>query len=115
MKQFLNTMYFDAVNDPETGKAVSRYQGTVVAFTIRRDDGTEFEVRDQESTAYGINRPLKKGDLDKLTTGTLVALNSNASKVLEVLKVFPQYGDVWVRDREADQNKVVKFHQLRRV
>src|SRR5258706_10643605 len=112
MKQFIGTMYFEPDRD-ERSKPISRYCGVITGFIVRKDDGAEYEVRD-ERVAPTNARPLTHSDLQTLKEGDKVARIKGGAHYT-VVKVFPVYGDVWIRHSETDLNTAVKFTELRRV
>ena len=107
----IGTMHFDPVRD-ESGKPVSTYRGVIAGLIIRRDDGSEYEVR---STKVLPNNyfPLSKRDLYELKPGNRVSCLIDEAKY-EVVRAFPQVGDVQVRDNTGcEQTK--KYFDLRRI
>lgn len=104
-------LYFEPVKNPK-GEIVSDYRGKVAGFIIERDDGTEFHVRAGKSLPYSL-RPMTRRDLESLRGGDHVQDVTN-NTVLLVTKVFPQFGDVWVRNEETGKHAVMKFNDLRK-
>lgn len=114
MKEFLGTLYFTPTVDEE-GKLRSEYQGKVVAFTVQRDNGSEFEVRKEFVVKAGTGVPLKKGDLPSLKIGEKVAYLNDLVAMHIVQRVFPDHGDIWIRNVNTERQTVVKYHELKRV
>ena len=106
MKEFLNTLYFSSAQDSE-GAAVSKYEGVVVGFVVKRDDGTEYTIREEKPLVRS-GRKLTLKDLEKLPTGSKLKLKG--LEPCTVLKVYPKNADVWVQLPTA--NKVVKYWDL---
>lgn len=107
----LNTLYFVPDRD-KNGKPCSRYEGVVVAFVVRRDNGTEFEVRSNAEIPFS-KKPLTKEEFEALESGSRVQSLANGVS-FTVQKVFPGYGDVWVTD-EGNNHHAFKYTELRRV
>lgn len=111
-KDLLGSLYFSAERD-EQNRPVSKYEGVVKALVIRRDDGSEFTV--ESAKLLPISKlSLKKDDLKTLAQGTqLQCISTGASYY--VVKVFPTYGDVWLRDNETGKIVEKKYTDLRRI
>lgn len=114
MKEFLGTLYFTTAVDEE-GKLRSEHQGKVVAFIVQRDNGSEFEVRKDFTVKAGQGIPLRKQDLEALKPGDLVAYNGDAVNQHSVQKVFPDHGDLWIKNVSTGKQTVVKYFELKRV
>lgn len=112
LKQFIGTLYFSP-NTNDDGKPVSKYEGVVVGFIVKRDSGEEFTVRDETALPYR-SRALKREDLENLKLGDQVMRLSD-NRVGTVMRVFPVYGDVWVKDNETGHTTPLKFTDLKKV
>ncbi len=108
MKHLLNTLYFSPTRDA-MGRPASKYEGVIVAFTVRRDNGTEFEVREDKVPN---SKPLSINAFKDLKAGDKVQLLTSA-ELYVVTQKFPDHGDVWLKHLETGANKAVKYTDLR--
>lgn len=113
MKELLGTLYFTPVKDEDTGKLASRYEGVVVAFIVRRDDGVEFEVRQDIEQTAGAGHVLKWDDLPLLKVGQPIIYSKQPAAKYHIVRVYPTFGDVWIAD-DAGVKKAVKWTELKR-
>ena len=109
MSNLLGTLHFSTVVGVD-GRPGSKYEGVVVGLIIRRDDGSEVVVK-EERPARGA-KPIPQQDLKTLTMGTQVQSIITQAK-FTVVQVYPDAGDVWVRD-DNGKDTVLKYTQLRR-
>lgn len=111
-KQYaIGELYFTPGRN-ERNQPVTNYEGVVAGFIIKRDDGSEFEVRATKSLPYS-KLPLTKRDLETLKAGEeLQDVASNTKYV--VTRVYGIYGDVWVKNIETGKTEAKKFTTLRR-
>lgn len=114
MKEFLGTMYFTSEVDNE-GKLRSVYQGKVVGFVVQRDNGSEYEVRKEFTMKSGTGVPLKKQDLETLAIGSKIAYLGDMVSKHTVQKVWPDHGDLWIRNTDTGKQTVAKYYELKRV
>lgn len=111
LKQFIGTLYFSPTKD-KNDRPISKYEGVVSAFIVRRDDGSEFEVRSESPLPYS-SQPLKRKDLDTLEVGSEVQSIRDNTRYT-VLRVFPTYGDVWVKSKVDGSTHALKYIDLKR-
>lgn len=113
LKQLIGTMYFSPDRN-EHNQPVSKYEGMVVGFIVKKDDGGEFEVRSEKRLPFR-GEALKKSDLDKLVIGDQV-MSIKDTTLYTVVKVFAAYGDVLVKENKSGAKvHSRKCHDLRKV
>lgn len=98
LKQLIGTLYFSPDRN-EHNQPVSKYEGMVVGFIVRRDDNSEFEVRSEKKLPFR-GEALKRSDLDSLHIGDQV-MSLKDTTLFTVVKVFAAYGDVLVKENKA--------------
>lgn len=112
LKQLIGTLYFSPDRN-EHNQPVSKYEGMVVGFIVKRDDNSEFEVRSEKRLPFR-GEALKRSDLDNLKIGDQV-ISMKDTTLFTVVKVFPAYGDVWVKENKAGAKVLPKkAHDLRK-
>lgn len=110
-KGIIGTIYFSAARD-DNNRPISKYEGVIKSFVVRRDDGSEFTVESEEKLPYS-KVPLSKEALETLQKGETLQCVTDG-RYYTVYRVFPDYGDVWVRDNETHQIRAKKHNDLRR-
>lgn len=110
-KRGIGELYYTSARD-EHDRAMTRFEGTVVGFIIRRDDGSEFEVRSEKpvpfakvALTYDEMKELKAGD-------TVQSLKDNVKYA--VVRVYDIYGDIWCKPVDGSPLVVKKYTDLRR-
>lgn len=112
MKNMLGVLDFVPGKD-DFGKPISVYRGTIVGYIVRRDDGSEFEVR-QEGEFDKSNSGLVWNDIKTLKEGEPIVLIKEPLAQWVIAKVFPTHGDVWIMNETTKRQKAVKYYELRR-
>lgn len=111
VKDFIGLPHFEPGRD-DMGRPVSIRKGVIAGFIVRRDDLSEYEVRSDETLASA-RVPLQHKDLVNLRIGDLVRSMSDDTQY-SVLRVFPVYGDVWVKRLDDGKTSAKKATDLRR-
>lgn len=107
----IGTLYFSPDKDSQ-GRPISRYEGVISGFIVRRDDGSEFEVRSEKPLPYS-KVALRREQLDDLKAGDEVQSMIDNTRYT-VLRVFPTYGDIWVKENATGKTSAKKYTDLRR-
>lgn len=108
----IGQLYFTPERD-KNDKPISKYEGVIAGFIVRRDDNSEFEVRSTVPLPFA-KRSLTHSDLEFLRVGDVVADVISGHKYT-VLKVFPTYGDIWLKSLDDGKTTAKKYKDLRRV
>lgn len=112
LKSLIGTLYFSPDRN-EQNMPVSKYEGMVVGFIVKKDDGGEFEVRSDKKLPFR-GEALKRSDLDKLAIGDQV-ISMKDTTLFTVVKVFAAYGDVLVKENKPGAKVMSKkAHDLRK-
>lgn len=111
VKDILGILWFEP-EQKQDGSVESKYIGVVTGIVVRKDDGSEVEVRAEKTYARS-TRGLTFNDMVHLREGEPIIFIKEPMQAWVVAKVFKQSGEVWILNEQTRRQRAVKYYELR--